>query len=95
MPGNVFSELLARASNFTAAADDLRRQQRERGGDGTLRDTRVSLADDDNQTVMLYANWGDDAATVYSSFMLAEPVAAENFDANFYGELLESATVKA
>jgi hypothetical protein len=43
-----------------------------------------------NRTVMVYANWGDDAATLFSSFMLPEPVAEENFDANFYRVLLES-----
>jgi hypothetical protein len=40
---------------------------------------------DDRQTVMLYANYSDDAATVFSSFMLPEPLRAdETFDAEFY-----------
>ena len=33
---------------------------------------------------------GDDASTIYSSFMLPEPVAAKDFDANYYRKLLES-----
>jgi hypothetical protein len=40
--------------------------------------------------VMVYCDWWNDAATVSSSFTLPEPVAAEDFDANFYRELLES-----
>ena len=55
--------------------------------DRHLRDLVVSLAED-NQTV--YANWSDDAATLVSSFTLSEPMAAEDFDANYYRELLES-----
>ena len=37
----------------------------------------------------VYANWGDDAATVSSSFVLPEPVAEKDFDAGFYRELVE------
>ena len=36
------------------------------------------------------ATWGDDAATLCSSFMLPEPMAEEDFDASYYCELLES-----
>ena len=57
--------------------------------DRHLRDLVVSLAED-NQTVMVYANWSDDAATLVSSFTLSEPMAAEDFDANNYRKLLES-----
>jgi hypothetical protein len=49
----------------------------------------VSLARD-NQTAKVYANWGDDAATVSSSFVLPEPTAEKDFDAGFYRELVDS-----
>jgi hypothetical protein len=48
----------------------------------------VSLAED-NQTVTVYANWGDDAATVSSSFTLPEPVAEKDFDAARYVKMIE------
>ncbi|HET7384998.1 MAG TPA: hypothetical protein VFJ59_20765 [Pseudolabrys sp.] len=38
---------------------------------------------------MLFADYSDDAATVSSSFVLPEPVAEKDFDANFYVELIE------
>ena len=76
---------IAILANLAAVAADLK----ERGEKHRARDFVVSLAED-NQTVMVYANWGDDAATIYKSFTLPEPVAAEDFDANYYRKLLES-----
>jgi hypothetical protein len=59
-------------SAFAAAADDLY---------GRPRDVMVSLAED-RQTVMLYLNYDDDAATRTASFTLPEPLPAdEKFDA--------------
>ena len=46
------------------------------------RDVMASLCED-RQTVMLYLNYDDDAATRTASFMLPEPLAeGEKFDAN-------------
>ena len=74
---------------FAAAVDDLREQDKRRGGDGKLRDVEVSLADD-HRKLLLYSDWSDDAATLVSSLMLPEPVAEEDFDSAFYVELIES-----
>ena len=63
------------------------RDMKRRGGDGKLRDVVVSLAEDN--TVMVYANWRNDAATVFSSFTLPEPVAEEDFDAARYVKMIE------
>jgi hypothetical protein len=54
-----------------------------------LRDVEVSLAED-HRTVIVYANWDDDTATICSSFMLPQPVAAEDFDAGYFRRLFES-----
>ena len=52
------------------------------------RDVMASLCED-RQTVMLYLNYDDDAATRTASFMLPEPLAeGEKFDAEFYEGLL-------
>jgi hypothetical protein len=54
------------------------------------RDVMVSLCED-RQTVMLYLNYDDDAATRTASFMLSEPLPAdEKFDAAFYEAMLRN-----
>jgi hypothetical protein len=64
-------------SAFAAAADELCR-----------RDVMVSLAED-RQTVMLYLNYDDDAATRRASFMLPEPLPVDEvFDAAFFEAML-------
>jgi hypothetical protein len=65
-------------SEFAAAADRLYGRP------------MVSLCED-RQTVMLYLNYDDDAATRTASFMLPEPMSAdEKFDAAFYERLLRN-----
>ena len=71
---------MAILASFAAAQCDLIDQDRHR-----WRDVVVPLAED-HGTEMLYAPWDDDAATVFSSFMLSETVADEDFDANFHRE---------
>jgi hypothetical protein len=52
------------------------------------RDVMVSLCED-RQTVMLYLNYDDDAATRTASFTLSEPLPADQkFDAALYERML-------
>ena len=64
----VASWRLAIIASFAAVAVDLKKRDAKH----RLQDVVVSLAED-NQTVTVFANWSDDAATVCSSFMLPEP----------------------
>jgi hypothetical protein len=78
--------LAARApGTFEGAVADLRAQV---GGDGTLRDTAVFLADD-CRTVLLFANYSDDAATVSSSFVLPDVIAEDDFNSNAVREAID------
>jgi hypothetical protein len=64
-------------SAFAAAAEKL-----------TPRDVMVSLCED-RQTVMLYLNYDDDAATRTASFTLPERLGDdEQFNAEFYARML-------
>jgi hypothetical protein len=72
-----FTEVASRARGSTTARRNLIEQDKSRGGDGRLRDTVVMLGGD-GRTFFLFANYGDNEATVYSSFMLPEPVAEED-----------------
>jgi hypothetical protein len=59
---------------FVGALLDLDRQVKQHGGDWRIRDVAVFLGED-GITVTIFANYGDDAATVSSSFELPEAVA--------------------
>jgi hypothetical protein len=75
--------LLALAGNFIKVASRARRSRPERrnlidGGDGRLRNAVVMLRGDGCRTVFLFGNYGDNEATVHSSFMLPEPVTEQS-----------------
>jgi hypothetical protein len=63
--------------SFEGAVAELR----QKVGGGPITDTAVFLADD-CRTVLLFANYSDDAATVSSSFTLPEAIAEADFDSN-------------
>ncbi len=72
---------------------ELVQKDRRRGGDGMLRDVVVSFAEED-QTVLLFTGWGDDARTLVATFELALPLTEQNFDlefARFYVETVGAA----
>jgi hypothetical protein len=56
---------------------DLVQQDRERGGDGRLIDTALSLTQE-RRRVTLHASYSDDARMLSSSFLLPEPLPDEN-----------------
>jgi hypothetical protein len=50
----------------------------------------VTFLSDDCKSVAIYANWHNDAATVYSRFELATPSTEEAFDSHMWaGRLME------
>jgi hypothetical protein len=50
--------------NFQRAKSDLRYENLIKNGRGTLQDC-VTFLSDDGKSVVAYANWHDDAATIY------------------------------
>ena len=76
-------------ANFQRAKSDLRLENLLKNGRGTLQDC-VTFLSDDGKSVVAYANWHNDAATVYSRFELATPSTEEAFDSHMWaGRLME------
>ena len=75
--------------NFQRAKSDLRYENLIKNGRGTLQDC-VTFLSDDGKSVVAYANWHDDAATIYSRFELGRPTTEEAFDSHMWaGRLME------
>jgi hypothetical protein len=72
-----FTEVGSRARERTAVQPKLIEHEKNRSGDGRLRDSVVMLGGD-GRTFFLFAHYGDNEATVYSSFIPPEPVAEED-----------------
>jgi hypothetical protein len=75
------------ANAFAAAKEILRKQMIERGAGATLHDTQAHLCED-GRTVLLWAAYESDTPAC-ASFMLARPIAEEDFEPGFYTAQLE------
>ncbi len=92
-PWQTVSLLQRQADSLAAAVRELVQKDRHRGGDGTLRDLVVSFAEED-QTVLVFTDWADDARTLVAAFELALPLTEESFHlefASFYVETVGAA----
>jgi len=83
----------ANAAAFDVAKKHLQAQMVARGTDGSLHDTQAHLCED-GRTVLLYAAYESDTPAC-ASFMLARPIAEEDFEHGFYTALLEGVHLTA
>jgi hypothetical protein len=84
------AKLLAAAiteENLARAKSDLRLANVLQNGRGSLEDCAVFLSDD-GKSVAVYANWHNDAATIYSTFELGRPTTEDEFDHGMWARRL-------
>jgi hypothetical protein len=82
----MFAALKTEAS-FQIAKSNLLLANVTQNGRGSLEDVAVFLSDD-GRSVMVFANYSDDEATIYTSFELSEPTTEETFDGHMWSDRL-------